>query len=344
MRQPVQVLISYFLFGCLAGLQGCKTIDVYQSADGKSTLPGVPFYMKQPVRVTDSAYALPASNVQIDIVVATKPPTTYSYPETPVNILGESKKVADIENRLGAEVNAPGKTLQEIKQAVEHAINDILDVNVNTKPESLASSAQLIANAYRIDSEIEPQQYYINSRNPLIGSASADFHLNGDYTLGEASASITDQTASTLIGLVPVAAYLSKQWNLDTSSTNTQTSSSTQIAVKAFSEKGHFDKSVEELLGVKLQPLTKTDEVPAIVVRFKVSPDRRVYVLREVEKLTASPAHLNVYTMQEAMTKVSRGELQLVRIATESQLSGLAKAEPKKEAPKPEVKKEKKSP
>jgi len=327
----MNILCRAMCLVCFSGaLLGCQTVDVYDSTPNANP-KGIPFYTKQPVRIQEMAYAVRATNVQIEVVVATQPPTVYSYPETPVNVIGAQKRLTEIEDDVGRKVLVKGKTLQEILSDVQLATREIVELSANSKLKDADAAAELISNTYRADSQLLAHKYFVNSKNPVIGSATADYHLNGDGTLGEASTTISDQTASTFLGLVPVSAFLSKQWNL-TAPPAAQPTSSAQMTTQALARTGHFDISADQLLGIKVEPRTGAAP-PAITVRFKRSQDRRVYLLRKVEALPdGRPGAIDVLTMDQAMAGVADGSIQLVRIATESQLAQQPKDSPDKKA------------
>jgi hypothetical protein len=50
--------------------------------------------------------------------------------------------------------------------------------------------------------------YYLNTRNPFIGSANVSAELSAQGTLTKATAEISDQTLSTVLGLLPVKEVL----------------------------------------------------------------------------------------------------------------------------------------
>ena len=291
---------------CLVS-QGCTTLDVYNSAEVHQK--GLPFYTRAPVMIQESAVALPAWDIQLEVVDESDATKTSRFPDSPMNVLAGDRTrsaVRDAQAMLDQWVEQhPNATITQARSEASQVFGTIAMSASEVSARELLGRAELISNTYRVESQLSPSRYFVNARNPLIGTSTADFKLNSDGTIGEASATVTDQTASTLLGLVPVSAYLSKQWGLTAPAKPTATSNK-NLTILEFGD-------------------TKPKTKPTVFLRLNVAPDRRVYLLREVDPASEpGSATLQNLSIADALDCTDHNRVQLVRIATESQLQAEA--------------------
>ena len=199
-------------------LTGCSNIEIY-SKDGdnsvtSSKLKGIPFYIKVPALTQDTKLLKSELSVQIEVTVETggsKQVTHYPNLE-PIKLDDTQENRESVTATIDELVKkgaSGGWTSSDTAREVTK-VTEAIRVKKPTKP----LEPEVVSNTWGLSMVVSPKQYYITNRVPFMGSASSDFKFASDGTLTEASSSITDDTAKTLLGLFPISALLSKQWGV----------------------------------------------------------------------------------------------------------------------------------
>lgn len=112
-----------------------------------------------------------------------------------------------------------------------------------------------IQNDVVVVSELSESQYYINTRRPWIGSANATIDLAADGTMTKAQAEVEDKTVETILSVLPITTFFTKQWNL-------AGADAAQAAVAGKDSKAYAHISLQgrpkPTIELKLEPVTWT--------------------------------------------------------------------------------------
>ncbi|MVW60770.1 hypothetical protein GPY61_12605 [Massilia sp. NEAU-DD11] len=267
----------------LAGASGCSGVRVYDGPRENDAMTGIPFYIKKPVLVHETTRVETDWKIRFSIALNDNPKSTLDYPpdgDVLVHCVDRDrlkKAVREIVDEVQKETTLEGTRL---------AIASRTSRLENLAPANACD--EVVANTVKTEMRVDGKPHYIKNVIPLFGSGSATFKFNADGTLTEATNSITDNTASTLLGLLPIKEKLISQWKVNTTP-----------ADAAFVKDSRNRKKAEVLVSV-------------IVT---LTPVQKVYVLRAEEASSgALPASFPPLTLADATAGGNR--VQLVSVGT----------------------------
>lgn len=181
-------------------VNGCAAYSVDKSPDG-----GVPFLVKQPVvyHVTKRHGTLALIHVDIEGVYSGGSRlrrhddlVTIADPQT-------SSLLSNITQSIGMlEVAKKKKDAKSIGRLVPLILDDL--ANIPSADAETLAKFEVTENACVVEAELAPDQYYITPRTPLFGSNNSTFSLSSEGTLTTVTANIQDETAKTLLSLLPL--------------------------------------------------------------------------------------------------------------------------------------------
>jgi len=279
------------LAGLAAALCGCSGIKVRDGAgDNAHDVHGIPFYVKVPWRIQETELASREMIVTFTVTQVTFDANTGKTTEGPAAKLptGQTLRLVDSpisRKAVQDEVDALGDKLNfadavgRIKKSVSELAKKVGSTEPATELTCQASNYDLVANTWSTKMLAGTSFYYIEPQNPFIGSASADIHLADDGTLSESSTSVTDNTASTVLSMIPVSAFLSKVLDLPSGATDEAAAASAAADPLLALEKGH-------------KPRPDKKKKPVVHVRIDVTetPVKTLYQLRRATRADETPA------------------------------------------------------
>jgi hypothetical protein len=187
---------------------GCSAVSVHK--DGtcvfgvqcQESLPGIPFNVKVPRLVQTTQWAAPYYVVTLNRIEE-KGGKKEVTPMLAVELTGTP------------EVKIEVKALVEATEKTDATVADILPLveklKTIAKEQKLTGTAleptTMIANALSVETVMSSEQHYFNPYVPLIGSSNTTLDLSSDGTLTKFAANIKDETASTLLSLLPIKEY-----------------------------------------------------------------------------------------------------------------------------------------
>lgn len=187
---------------------GCTGVDVTQGTGNNATpLAGVPFRIKVPVWIQETKVTETQWLVQFMLDDANPKTPIVTIPATGALLL----RCVDhdlLRNTLDtmiatASTEAPAKALVERLAQLQ---------TLEATPAAKAACRQVVTNVAKQEMRVSNEQFFINHRIPLFGSATGAYELNVDGTLSKASTTVTDETAKTLLGLFPIKEKLVRRW------------------------------------------------------------------------------------------------------------------------------------
>ena len=202
---------------------GCAGIRVYDSDSSswldKHGLPGIPFNVKTPILVQTTQRSIKEISLVVTVAIAQdKSKSTKNIPPTPLLVPQTPSLMAQIDDlRTYIDRNAV-KDADELMRNVTTKLGAIqMESDEELKRVSTGTSSafsEVISNTVTVETIIVPKQYYFEPVTPLIGSNDVSLELGSDGTLSKAETKIQDDTAKTLLAMIPVAPLLSKAWGI----------------------------------------------------------------------------------------------------------------------------------
>jgi hypothetical protein len=192
-------------------LCGCGSIVVKQEgSNGPTDLPGIPFYSRS-AQYTHETKWLRRELVVSVVVTERSGKDVLRVAHFPITggLVVPATAAGNVEiglARLRTEVNR--KRFEDASAVAEKALRELAALR------DLRSQEELLSNTVGYAMVIGPERLYVNTRQPLIGTATGTYKLSSDGTLTEATATVTDDTLKTLLGLFPINAKLSQAWGL----------------------------------------------------------------------------------------------------------------------------------
>lgn len=226
---------------------------------------GIPILVKKPVRYQTTKVALTHWKVTFVLKAGGK---EHSAPSGGMEVVASGDAFTALD-RIGGELsNDAGITPDNFTARVEAQLG-AADVHWGgcrkEEPSGIVCVrpsvryGRTIENDVVVVSELSDSRYYINTRRPWIGSANATIDLAPDGTMTKAQSSVEDKTVETLLSVLPITSFFTKQWNLAGTDAAAITS-------------GRNDPKAYALVS----PLRR----PARTVELKLEPVTWTYVLR----------------------------------------------------------------
>jgi hypothetical protein len=226
-------LVAAALFSFATGC-GHPTVEVSAAntapalTASPSELPGVPFYVKHGMCKRETVWAEPRYTLQVNVLAGDKTAASrssvlsrsYLIENTgskgansnlekllkDLNALAAARQEADLGGLCPKDVAATWETVAREARDSERKV--YCEEANDSGCEHIAdgeSSGDLIrlVNTANVVTEVDYEHvYYMNTRTPWIGNASADTKLNSDGTLSEGNIVANDQTWSTILGTI----------------------------------------------------------------------------------------------------------------------------------------------
>jgi hypothetical protein len=214
----------------VAGLTGCghPTVNISASrsappitaAQNTTSLPGIPFYVKHGVCKLETVWLEPQFAVDVKIAQPGSASIIHHLvlSQSGFSSVAAQKLMADLGRMQAASKPGAPQPPDSCSVAAAWSYVEASAINPASKPlcdmteapgcRELADAVRQgdvlrMANKAAIDVQVDYSQvYYMNTRTPWIGNASASAKLAADGTLTDASAQVTDQTWSTILSTV----------------------------------------------------------------------------------------------------------------------------------------------
>jgi hypothetical protein len=210
---------------CCLSLGACSIYNVSKSDTNK----GIPILVMQPVEYQTTKIAQTYWKVQFTLKVGDE---TYSAPASPIEVVA-SPEVYEVLLGIGDDLSSNELlTPQGFKAKVSGKLRDNASLFSGCGAITFTGIAcvnpsgpyaRVLENRVIVVSELSKVPRYINTKRPWIGSASATIKLAADGTMTEAQSQVEDKTAETVLSMIPVAGFLTKQWNISAPSTKVRT-------------------------------------------------------------------------------------------------------------------------
>jgi len=197
----------------LVSLGGCAVMRVTHApaADtkAKGSLPGVPFYPKKARCRQEIVWFEPVYTLTLAALVPDKDGALQSHPKGAV-VLSRTKFMAPDVNEFTKLLNNPDADVGTLKRdwAKVVALSDASFLSRDFA--SIASSDRILASRSAAPSVYVDyaDQYYVNARVPLSGSANVDAKVADDGSLSEASAQVENKTLDTILSALPIGSII----------------------------------------------------------------------------------------------------------------------------------------
>jgi hypothetical protein len=202
---------------------GCANIEVHGPADDTAKyqrLGGIPFYVKVPVWTQTTRRVSGELHLQLQIteLEGAKAKRVVAIPPgAPLRLASSATNREAIRLRLQTLVAQAAVQRSTYEEAVA-AVRATLDALSTSYPPFAGplcdAQAPVVSNSWSIAMVTGPRQHLISTRQPLFGSSESKFTFGPDGTLGEASQKVADETAKTLLGLLPITDKLKLNWGI----------------------------------------------------------------------------------------------------------------------------------
>lgn len=208
------------LCGVVLTQASCSTLHVTRANEsGKEVrIGGIPFVSKVPHRIQTTSWSriesysisgtLTVRSIKAgvptdtDVKIFDPPLVIRATPSTRAAAL---ELIKEVEKSRITFKTSPDKFVAWFRGRVV----DLADLAKDDEP---PLKADMVSNVEGIEMVIDPTRYYLKPRMPFLGSATHTFKLAADGTLTDSTTTATDETGKTLLGMLPVSAFLTKRW------------------------------------------------------------------------------------------------------------------------------------
>ncbi len=232
---------------CCLAITSCGLYRVSrQDATKSAGIPGIPILVKKPVRYQMTKVVMTHWKVAFVLKVGDK---EIVAPSGEMQIVASNGALLELEG-ISIELSKDAEITPENFASKVQAKIDAADIQWGgchdkqfTKTLCIVPVApygRTIENTVVVASELSDTQYFINTRRPWIGTASATIKLAPDGTMTEAVAEVEDKTVETLLSVLPITDFFTRQWGLNDKSATAATSllRSDQAAFQKWSDQG----------------------------------------------------------------------------------------------------------
>jgi hypothetical protein len=210
-------------------LLGCEGVHVskFDPNDPK----GIPFNVKVPQEVHTTQIEIQALAISVSATGkgADGKDVTTSYPSVPITVPltpGLLAMVLDLRQYVASlpPVSDPTQSQQELS-AIVNKLNALAIASdsamkaIYASP-GIAPGTRLTANTLAVESVLSTERYAFTPVVPLVGTNDTSFELSGDGTLTKGEVKVEDDTAKTILGVLPIQPFLSKILKLNTAGGN----------------------------------------------------------------------------------------------------------------------------
>jgi len=173
------------------------------------SVPGVPFYPKKARCRQEIVWFDPAYSLTLAALVPDKDGALQSHPRGAV-VLSRSTFMRKEVNDLVKLMNNPVANADSIAQAWAKVVA-LSDASTLSRDfSSIPSGDRILASRSAAPSVYVDyaDQYYVNSKVPLSGSANLDAKVADDGSLSEASAQVENKTLETILNALPISSVI----------------------------------------------------------------------------------------------------------------------------------------
>lgn len=117
-------------------------------------------------------------------------------------------------------------------------------------------NAKPMSNGWETKMVIGSEPYYVTSQAPLFGSSNTTFKFNDEGALTDASSDVSDDTAKTLLGLLPIADKLAIQWKTKLAPTTQNAADPTKYSTMKIIQLGRATSQPGPSFEVTFKPLS----------------------------------------------------------------------------------------
>ena len=295
MNTRMSIVIAFGAMLC-----GCASVEVSDDA----ALKGIPFYVKEPVSTQDTQWVAGELLVRFKVTELSGPQSgatvirSIDLPQSgPLRLIDTPASRARLEALIDALPDKPAPdlegTLANLQVVLAALSRDYKAGMLRAEACGDAASAPpehfaLASNAWSLGMVAAPKRFYIVTQQPVFGSSTANFKFASDGTMTESNVAVTDDTAKTLLSVLPITSLLTKQWALTPPAA--AAAAATGIGTQSFS----FGPSRKPAKPPPTPPPKKAVKVDASVGDVKT-----VYALRRTVHLDDG-SQLNAYIGKRA--------------------------------------------
>ena len=208
-------------------LYGCGSIMVQQETPtGRTFLPGIPFYSKSAQYTHETKWLRRELVVSVVVTPGSDKTRAAHYPITGALVV-PATAAGDVETGLAGLLNdVKGESFDGARIAVEKTFRGFAVLR------TVPAQDELLSNTVGYTMVVGHERHYVNTLQPLVGTASGTYKLSADGTLTDATANVTDDTLKTILGLFPINAKLSQAWGVTKPATAPADGAATPTAVQ----------------------------------------------------------------------------------------------------------------
>lgn len=203
------------MMACCLFFTGCSLYKVTKDEGN-----GIPILVKQPVRYQVTKVAMTHWKVTF---VLKSGDNEFSAPSGGMEIVASDaafQSLDEIGNVLANEAgitsgNFPSRVEQQLRASKVHwggctknEPSGVICISPSVR------HGRTIENNVVVVSELSESPHYINTRRPWIGTASATIDLATDGTMTKAQSEVEDKTVETILSVLPITSFFTRQWNL----------------------------------------------------------------------------------------------------------------------------------
>lgn len=191
-------------------MSGCGTaLRVSHRATGTTanpiSVPGVPFYIKKARCRQEIVWFEPIYTLTLSASLPDKDGTLQNHPRGSVVLSLKNFKSPEVNDFMKLLNNSPtdeGTVLREWRKVVARADSQVLARDfASLKADERILAGRSAAPAPYVDYS---EQYYVNAKLPIAGSANVDAKVADDGSLSEASAQVETKTLETVLSALPI--------------------------------------------------------------------------------------------------------------------------------------------
>jgi hypothetical protein len=282
---------AHVLFIATLSLASCAGVEVSEDKSNK----GIPFYVKVPVATQETV--LGEGEIVLSFVVSkiaqvgesTKVLHSTTLPFSgPLRIPERKREELELalNSRLTDKPNPVYEdTVRDLGSLLRTQIARLARPQTNQQPCATVSTST-ISNSWSVTMVADTMPRYVVTKIPFMGSATSSFKFAPDGTMTESSMAVADDTAKTLLALLPIKEKLTKQWDVHETEAEATSPGTLMLAQRA----------LPQILGAK--PM-----LPSISVRLEtlISYSKVLYTLRKVHHF-AEGASLDTYLQLKGQT------------------------------------------
>jgi hypothetical protein len=197
----------------LLSIEGCAALQVTHRPAGSTgkpaSTPGVPFYPKKARCRQEVVWFQPVYTLTLAALLADKDGALQTHPRGAVVLSRshfESQEVTDLMKLLNNRPTDEGTVLRAWQKVVVMADSRVLSRDFGSL--AVADRILLGRSAAPVVYVDYGDQYYVNAKIPLAGSANLDAKVAVDGSLSEVSGQVQNQTLQTILSALPISGVI----------------------------------------------------------------------------------------------------------------------------------------